>query len=125
LLAAADPTEIETTLLVHPRALTDFVEFSRFLPRADSALRRLGYRGRLQLASFHPNYEFADAAPDDVSHCTNRSPYPTLHLLREDSIDRAVAAFPDAAAIYGRNIDTLRALGWAGWKRLLGPDPAD
>jgi len=123
ILEAADPREIDTTLLIHPQAMTDFVEFSIFLRRADAALRRLGHEGRLQLASFHPQYEFADAAPDDVANCTNRSPYPMLHLLREASIDRAVAAYPDAAVIYERNVETLRGLGRAGWERLLSSDP--
>ena len=75
----------------------------------------------MQIASFHPAYEFADSAPDDVANCTSRSPYPTLHLLREASIDRAVAAFPDADAIYERNIETLRHLGHDGWRRLCMP----
>jgi len=123
ILEAADPRAIDTTLLIHPRAMTDFVDFAFFLRRADSMLRRLGCEGRLQLASFHPRYEFADAAADDVANCTNRSPYPMLHLLREASIDRAVAASPDAAVIYERNIATLRALGREGWERLLADDP--
>jgi hypothetical protein len=85
-------------------------------------IRKLGQEGSLQIASFHPAYEFAGSAPDDVANCTNRSPYPTLHLLREASIDRAVAAFPEAAAIYERNIETLRRLGRDGWDRLCVPD---
>jgi hypothetical protein len=118
LLAAADPLEIETSLLIHPRAMTDFIDFSLFLKEADAVVRRLGQDGSVQIASFHPDYEFAGSAPDDVANCTNRSPHPTLHLLREASIDRAVAAFPDAAAIYERNIETLRRLGHEGWRRL-------
>jgi hypothetical protein len=81
-------------------------------------IRNLGHDGSLQIASFHPAYEFAGSAPDDIANFTNRSPYPTLHLLREASIDRAVAAFPDAATIYERNIETLRRLGHEGWHRL-------
>ena len=119
LLAEADPQAMDTTLLIHPRALTDFIDYRFFLDEANRALRKLGYEGMLQLASFHPDYEFADAAPDDLANHTNRSPHPMLHLLREASIDRAAAAYPDAEAIYGRNVETLRALGREGWRRLL------
>jgi len=121
-LADADPQATDTTLLIHPRALTDFIDYRFFLDDANRALRKLGYEGILQLASFHPAYEFADAAPDDLANHTNRSPHPMLHLLREASIDRAVAAYPDAEAIYGRNVETLRALGHAGWRRLLAQE---
>jgi hypothetical protein len=103
-------------------ALADFTDYRFFLDDANRALRKLGYEGILQLASFHPDYEFADAAPDDLANHTNRSPHPMLHLLREASIDRAVAAYPDAEAIYGRNVETLRALGHAGWRRLLAQE---
>ena len=123
LLAGANPDEIETTLLIHPQAMTDFIDFHFFLREADAMVRNLGYEGNLQLASFHPFYEFADNAPDDIANCTNRSPHPMLHLLREASIDRAVAAFPDAATIYERNIETLRRLGHDGWRQLGLPDP--
>ena len=123
LLVQANPAEVDTTLLIHPQAMTDFIDFHFFLKEADAAIRNLGQEGSLQIASFHPAYEFAGSAPDDVANCTNRSPHPTLHLLREASIDRAVAAFPDAAAIYERNIETLRRLGHAGWHRLCTPDP--
>ena len=122
LLARASPDEVETTLLIHPRAMADFIDFHFFLQEADAAIRNLGHEGVLQIASFHPAYEFAGSAADDLANCTNRSPYPTLHLLREASIDRAVAAFPDAAAIYERNIATLRKLGQEGWRRLWAPD---
>ena len=117
-LAKADPDEVDTTLLIHPQAMTDFIDFHFFLREADAVLRKLGHEGRLQIASFHPAYEFAGSDADDIANCTNRSPYPTLHLLREASIDRAVAAFPDAAAIYERNIATLQRLGHEGWRRL-------
>jgi uncharacterized protein len=119
-LAAADPALVDTTLIVHPQVLQDFDDFNQFLGVAEDALADLGLDGVLQIASFHPQYRFADAAPDDIGNATNRSPYPTLHLLREDSIQRAVMAFPDAEAIYERNIETLQRLGAAGWKRLLG-----
>jgi uncharacterized protein len=123
-LAAADPAQIDTTLLIHPQVLTDFDDYNDFLDVADAVLADLGLEGELQVASFHPDYRFADAEPDDISHCSNRSPYPTLHLLREDSIERAVASVPDAADIYERNIDTLRALGWDGWRALWIDPPA-
>lgn len=122
-LAGADPEAIDTTLLIHPQAMTEFIDYRFFLRKADTALRKLGLEGTLQLASFHPDYEFADSAPDDIANCTNRSPHPMLHLLREASIDRAVAAFPDAADIYGRNIATLQGLGHEGWRRLISHDP--
>jgi len=123
LLGQASPEEIDTTLLIHPQVMTDFIDFHFFLKEADAAIRTLGQEGHLQIASFHPAYEFAGSEPDDVANCTNRSPHPTLHLLREASIDRAVAAIPDAAAVYERNIETLRRLGHEGWRRLCRPDP--
>jgi hypothetical protein len=123
-LAQADPATLETTLLIHPRAMADFIDYHFFLEEADAAVRKLGLEGVLQIASFHPRYEFAGSAPDDVENCTNRSPYPMLHLLREASIDRAVAAFPDASVIFERNIETLRRLGHEGWRRLLQTDPS-
>jgi uncharacterized protein len=118
LLVRADPETIETTLLIHPHAMTDFIEYHRFLKDADAAVRKLGLEGVVQIASFHPAYEFAGSASDDIENFSNRSPCPMLHLLRESSIDRAVAAFPDAADIYERNIETLRALGHEGWRQL-------
>ena len=117
-LADADPTAIDTTLLIHPQVLGDFLDFNDFLDLADAALEEGGYEGVLQIASFHPHYQFAGTAADDVSNASNRSPYPTLHLLREASIDRAVAAFPQAEAIYDANIRTLNALGEQGWAQL-------
>ena len=121
-LGQADPEAVDTTLLIHPHALRDFTDYHHFLKRADAALRSLGHEGVVQIASFHPAYEFAGSAPDDIANFTNRSPHPMLHLLREASIDRAVAAFPDAAAIYERNIQTLRRLGHDGWRRLWASD---
>ena len=119
-LAAADPALVETTLLVHPKVLTAFADFNDFLDIADAALEELGLAGTLQIASFHPQYQFAGTGADDVENCSNRSPHPTLHLLREASIDRAVETYPEAEAIYERNIETLNGLGIEGWKRLLG-----
>lgn len=117
-LAQADPAEVETTLLIHPRVLTDFLDFNDFLDVADAVVGELGLAGVIQVASFHPDYRFADTRPDDVENCTNRSPHPTLHLLREASIERAVASLADPAQIYERNIETLRRLGHEGWRRL-------
>jgi len=117
-LARADPEAVDTTLLIHPRVLTEFTAYNRFLLAADALVSELGLEGVLQIASFHPDYEFADSAPGAIDNYSNRSPYPMLHLLREASIDRAVTAFPDAAAIYGRNIETLRELGYEGWSAL-------
>lgn len=117
-LAAADPAKLDTTLLIHPQVLTDFLDFSHFLLAADRVLKTLGLTGTLQIANFHPDYQFADTAADDVTNATNCSPYPTLHLLREESIDRAVAAFPNPEAIYANNMRTLDALGREGWDTL-------
>jgi hypothetical protein len=85
---------------------------------AEGAVSELGLEGVVQVASFHPQYQFAGSAPDDVSNATNRSPYPTLHLIREDSIERAVAAFPQAGAIFEANIVTMQRLGAHGWAAL-------
>ena len=117
-LAEAPAERIETTLLIHPRVLTDFAEYNDFLAVAEDTVAELGLEGVLQVASFHPGYQFADAAPDDITNATNRSPWPTLHLIREDSIDRAVEAFPEAEAIYEVNMATLERLGPAGWAAL-------
>lgn len=117
-LNAAEPDTCETTLLIHPGVLTDFLEYNDFLAEAEVTLDVLGFSGKFQIASFHPQYQFSGTAPDAIDNYSNRSPYPTLHLLRESSIDRAVAAFPDAADIYERNIETLRRLGHAGWHDL-------
>jgi len=112
-------TEIETTLLVHPLVLNDFDTYNDFLTIADLAVRMQGLEGEIQIASFHPAYQFADSGPDDIENYTNRAPYPILHLLRESSIDAAVASMPDTDAIYERNMRTLRKLGLAGWEALL------
>lgn len=121
-LAAVDENVVETTLLILPGVLGDFLDYNDFLDRADTALERLGVDGDIQVASFHPDYRFADVEADDPANCTNRSPLPLLHLLRQSSVDRAVAAFPDAADIYERNIATLRSIGVAGWQRVRDGD---
>ncbi len=117
-LRDADPAEVETTLLIHPAVLTDFMDYNDFLDVADAAVEELELEGEIQVASFHPDYQFDGTEPDDIENYSNRAPYPTLHLLRESSIDQAVQAFPDAANIYETNIETLRKLGLEGWKKL-------
>jgi hypothetical protein len=119
LLRDADPEQVDTTLIIHPDVLTDFLDYNDFLDNADAAVEALDLQGVIQVASFHPDYQFAGTAPDDISNYTNRSPYPTLHLLREASIDRAVEAFPDADVIVERNVKTLDSLGHAGWAKLF------
>jgi hypothetical protein len=118
LLDAANPDEVDTTLLIHPCVLTDFLDYNEFLDTADAKVEQLGLEGHIQVASFHPEYQFADSGPDDIENYTNRSPYPMLHLLREESVERAVEAFPDAADIFEKNMETMRQLGHNGWKRL-------
>ena len=117
-LVNADPADIDTTLLIHPHVFTDFLDYNDFLEVADAAIAELKLDGVIQIASFHPQYQFADTEPDDITNFTNRAPYPTLHLLREESVTRAVAAFPDAGDIFEKNIDTMTALGRAGWEKL-------
>ena len=117
-LAAADPQRIETTLLIHPGVLADFLDFNDFLDLADAALEDVGLAGTIQLASFHPRYQFAGTHIDDLGNATNRAPYPTLHLLREESMDRAVAAFPAVEVIFEANIRRLETLGASGWADL-------
>ena len=117
-LRATPAEQTDTTLLIHPFVLGDFADYNDFLDVADAAIADLGLEGELQLASFHPDYQFAGTPADAIDNYSNRAPFPTLHLLRESSIEKAVAAFPDAADIYERNIDTLQRLGHAGWARL-------
>ncbi len=118
LLAEAPAERIETTLLIHPHALADFADYNDFLDLAEAAVAELDLEGVIQVASFHPQYRFAGSEADDLPNATNRSPHPTLHLLREESIDRAVAAFPEAEAIFEANIVTLERLGAEGWAAL-------
>lgn len=117
-LAETSPKQLETTLLVHPGVLQDFEAFNDFLDEAEEAVSELGLEGVIQVASFHPDYRFAGTAKDDITNATNRSPHPTLHLIREDSIDRAVEAFPQAESIYEANMAILERLGHAGWEAL-------
>lgn len=118
LLADTEAAQLDTTLLIHPQVMTDFLDYHFFLAEAEALLRNNGLDGVFQIASLHPQYEFAGSEPDDVANYTNRAPYPMLHLLRESSIDRAVAAFPDAADIFERNIETMEKLGHEGWRKL-------
>ncbi|HEV2852135.1 MAG TPA: DUF1415 domain-containing protein [Thermoanaerobaculia bacterium] len=122
-LSETDSETVDTTLLIHPRVLEDFLDYNDFLDVAEAAVAELGLEGELQVASFHPQYQFADTEPDDVENYTNRSPYPILHLLREASVERAVAAFPEASGIFEKNIETLCRLGHEGWRRLGLPGP--
>jgi len=122
LLQQADPEAIDTTLLIHPDALRNFLDYNDFLDVADAAVEELELDGEIQVASFHPEYQFAGTDIDDISNYTNRAPYPTLHLLRETSVERAVDAFPDAAQIFDKNMRTLQQLGLDGWRKLLGEE---
>jgi hypothetical protein len=115
LLSVTDAAHVDTTLLIHPFVLGDFLDYNDFLDVADAVVERMGLTGVIQVASFHPRYQFAGAPPGDITNYTNRSPYPILHLLREASVDAAVAAFPDAARIHEQNIDTMQRLGIDGW----------
>ena len=117
-LLATEPSRRDTTLLVVPRGFDQFLLFNDLVRQGERLLQRRKLAGVLQLASFHPAFVFAGAAEDDIANFSNRSPWPTLHLLREESMDRAVAAFPDAEAIYETNIRTLERLGPAGWQAL-------
>ena len=119
LLAAEPPDRIETTLLVHPRVFGAFEDYNDFLEIAEAALVALDLEGVIQIASFHPDYRFADSDPDDIANATNRSPHPTLHLLREESIERALATFADPDSIFEANIATMERLGAAGWAALM------
>lgn len=122
-LAAADSDEVDTTLLIHPTLLSDFLDFNDFMQLAEAAVGEHELEGVIQIASFHPAFRFEGTEPDDMGNFTNRAPFPTLHLLREASIARAVATFPEAETIYERNIETLKALGPAGWAALWATSP--
>ena len=117
-LQATDPAVRDTTLLILPDCFPDFLDFNDFLQDADDVLYTLGLDGTLQIASFHPRFQFAGTTEDDITNFTNRAPFPVLHLIREASIARAVEAFPDAEMIYEKNMRTLEDLGRAGWKEL-------
>lgn len=118
LLMATPAQETETTLLIHPTLFEDFLDFNDFLELAEGVVSEHGLDGVVQLASFHPRFQFAGTGPDDIGNYTNRAPFAILHLLREESVERAVAAFPEADAIFEENIKTLEKLGHEGWKAL-------
>jgi len=122
-VAAADPNVCETSLLIHPHVLRDFLDYNQFLDQADATVASLGLTGELQIASFHPAYQFAGTAADAIENYSNRSPYPMLHVLREASVERAATTFLEVHEIGNRNIATLRALGDAGWRALFDRDP--
>lgn len=117
-LARVPAEETETTLVIHPHVLQDFPDYNQFLADAEDAVEDLGYTGILQVASFHPAYQFADTEPDDITNATNQSPYPTLHIIREESIERGLESFPNPESIYETNKATLQKLGHAGWSLL-------
>jgi hypothetical protein len=117
-LAEADPDTLDTTLLIAPNALPDFLDFNDFLADCEDVLMDLELDGVLQVADFHPRYQFGGTDDDDIENFTNRTPYPMLHLLREASIDKAVEAYPDASLIFERNIEVLNKLGHEGWANL-------
>jgi uncharacterized protein len=118
LLVATPAAEMDTTLLIHPTLFEDFLDFNDFLEIADNVIDEHELEGVIQLASFHPKFQFDGTEPDDISNYTNRAPFAMLHLLREESVDRAVEAFPQAEAIFETNIATLEKLGLDGWKKL-------
>lgn len=118
LLAATPADEVDTTLLIHPTLFDDFLDFNDFLEIAEGVVDEHGLEGVIQLASFHPQFQFDGTEPDDIGNYTNRAPFAILHLLREESVERAVEAFPQAEEIFEQNIQTLEKLGHAGWKAL-------
>ena len=118
LLVATSSDEIDTTLLIHPTLFEDFLDFNDFLEVADGVVDEHALEGVIQLASFHPQFQFDGTSAEDISNYTNRAPFAMLHLLREASVERAVAAFPEADTIFEKNIATLEKLGHAGWKAL-------
>jgi hypothetical protein len=119
LLVATPADQIDTTLLIHPTLFEDFLDFNDFMEIAEGVVDEHELEGVIQLASFHPRFQFEGTEPDDIGNFTNRAPFAMLHLLREDSVERAVEAYPDADAIFERNIKTLNQLGLKGWQALL------
>ena len=117
-LAESRADKLETTLLIHPLVLGDFADYNDFIAITEETVAELDLEGVLQVASFHPQFQFEGTEPDDITNATNRSPFPTLHLIREESIDKAVAAFPEAEAIYEVNMATMEQLGPEGWAAL-------
>lgn len=121
-LVEGENQKYDTALIILPMAFADFYAFNDFLYKTDKLLRRSQLDGVIQVASFHPKFQFEGTEEDEISNYTNRAPYPTLHLIREESMDKAVDAFPDAELIYEANIETLEKMGHEGWKALdVGP----
>ena len=118
LLVTTPASEIDTTLLIHPTLFEDFLDFNDFLEVVEGVVDEHALEGVVQLASFHPKFQFDGTKPDDISNYTNRAPFAMLHLLREESVEKAVEAFPDAESIFEQNIATLEKLGHEGWKAL-------
>jgi hypothetical protein len=118
-LTRISASETDTTLLIHTEVLQDFFDYNEFLSVADQALVDLNLVGVLQVASFHPSYQFAGTKPDDISNFTNRSPYPMLHLLREASVTKAIDSYPNVEGIPDKNIETINKLGVDGFKKLF------
>jgi uncharacterized protein len=118
LLVATSAEQIDTTLLIHPTLFDDFLDFNDFLEVAEGVLDEHGLEGVIQLASFHPQFQFDGSGPDDIGNYSNRAPFSILHLLREESVERAVAAYPEAETIFEKNVETLEKLGHSGWKAL-------
>lgn len=126
LLASTDPQKIDTTLLIHPTLFPDFLDFNDIVGVAEASIDELDLQGVIQIASFHPHFQFDGSDPDDITNYTNRAPYATLHLLREDSLALAIERYPDVEGIYQRNIETMKKLGHEGWKALgLAPRVED
>ena len=117
-LNSVSPTITDTTLLIAPMCLHDFLEFNQFILKANKSLTKLDLDGIFQIATLHPQYQFAGTDVDDITNYTNRAPYPTLHLLRESSIDRALQAIPNAESIFEVNTNTMRRIGLEGWRDL-------
>ena len=118
LLVATPAEEIDTTLLIHATLFPDFLDFNDFTELAEGVVDEHELEGVIQLASFHPLFQFEGTQPEDMGNYSNRAPFAMLHLLREDSVERAVEAFPEADAIFEQNIATLEKLGPTGWKAL-------
>ncbi len=125
LLVSSDPQQIDTTLIIHPTMYPDFADFNDFVGIAEEVVAEHDLEGIVQIASFHPRFQFEGTEPDDITNYTNRAPFPTLHLIREDSIANAIAGYPDADGIFERNLETMRRLGHEGWKALGIPSGLD
>lgn len=102
---------VATTLIVHPAVLIDFHDYHQFLPRANRLLKSQGWKGVFQIATFHPDYQFASTEQNDTENYTNRSPYPMIHILREASLERAIDSYPEVDDIPARNIALMNDMG--------------